>query len=370
MKFQNEQSRVRAAIDIAISLAMVAVILGWCLLILRPFASIIIWAAIIAIALYKPFLMLRKALGDKQKPAVVLFAALGLATVLIPAWLFMGSIVDTATHVTKTFESGEIQIPPPNESVRAWPLIGERAFQQWSEAALNFGDWLESHRSGVKAATTTVLSKLAGIGLGALQFVVSIIIAAAMLANADTISAGMKRLFRRVIGDTSDDMQNLITATVRSVTVGVLGIAFIQALLGGLGMLAVGVPAAGVWALIILVLGIAQLPPLLVLLPAIIYVFSVESTTVAAVFAIWSVLVSFSDAVLKPMFLGRGVEAPMLVILLGAVGGLLLSGIVGLFVGAVVLAIGYMLMVQWISTGEDHGPEAETGVQEAVEHDV
>jgi predicted PurR-regulated permease PerM len=147
-------------------------------------------------------------------------------------------------------------------------------------------------------------------------------------------------------------------ATVTSVAVGVLGISFIQSFLAGVGMMAVGVPAAGMLALVVLVLCIAQLPPWLVLFPVIAYVFSVESTTVASVFAVWAIAVSFLGMVLKPIFLGRGVEAPMLVILLGAIGGMLMSGILGLFVGAVVLALGYKLFEAWL-TMHDEDPEAE-----------
>lgn len=357
-------SPLRTAIDIAISLAIIFVILVWCLQILRPFASIIIWAGIIAIALHKPFLMLRDALGGRQKLAVALFVVLGLATVLVPAWLFVGSIMDSAGAVSTALESGEIEIKPPNESVREWPVIGERAFTQWSEAANNFEGWLTEHAETVKSITHTLFNKLTGVGISVVQFVLSTLIAAALLANADSIAAGMRRVFQRLIGDRADDVLKLTTSTVRSVTTGVLGIAFVQALLGGLGMVLVGVPAAGVWALIILILGIAQLPPLLVLLPAIIYVFSVESTTVATVFAIWSILVSFSDMFLKPLLLGRGVEAPMLVILLGAIGGMIMSGIVGLFVGAVVLAIGYMLLETWLRIGEAQ-PDPDEQAQES-----
>lgn len=353
----SEPSHLRIAIDIAISLALISLILVWCLQILRPFASIIIWAAVISISLYKPFLLIRSYLGGRQKLAIALFAALGLATVLIPAWLFVGSFLETGTQFSANLESGEFHIAPPNDRVKDWPVVGEKIYLQWSAAAENFEGWLTDNHETIKAVTTALFSKLAGMGIGVLQFVISILIAAAMLANADGIAAGMRRPFNRLMGDRADEMLVLSVATVRSVTVGVLGIAFIQALLGGLGMVIVGVPAAGVWALLILILAIAQLPPLLVLLPAIIYVFSVESGTVATLFAIWSVLVSFSDAALKPMLLGRGVEAPMLVILLGAIGGMIMSGIVGLFVGAVVLAIGYTLMEAWLSAGESESPE-------------
>lgn len=356
-------SHVRMAIDIAISLALVSLVLVWCLQILRPFASVLIWAAIISISLYKPFLLLRGYLGGRQKLAVALFAALGLATVLVPAWLFVGSVVETGAQFSANLESGEFHIAPPNESVKDWPVVGEKVFVQWSEAAENFSGWLEDNNQTVKAVTTALFSKLAGVGVGVLQFVISILIAAAMLANAEGIAAGMRRPFNRLMGDKADEMLTLTVSTVRSVTVGVLGIAFIQAVLGGLGMVVVGVPAAGVWALFILILAIAQLPPLLVLLPAIIYVFSIESGTTATLFAIWSIAVSFSDAVLKPLLLGRGVEAPMLVILLGAIGGMIMSGIVGLFVGAVVLAIGYTLMEAWLRSGET---EAEDDQEERI----
>jgi predicted PurR-regulated permease PerM len=358
MNNQLQASPVRTAIEIAVNLLLIFIILAWCLQILRPFISFIVWGAVIAIAMYKPFLKLQSAVGGRKKLAVALFAILGLAVVLVPAWMFAGSILDTTTEVKTVLESGDVNIQPPNESVKEWPVIGEKLHAQWSAAAVNFGDWIEANSEFIKTVTNKLFSKVAEIGLGVLQFVLSTLIAAAFLANAETIGEGMNRLFRRLVGDRAEGMLMLTTSTVQSVTVGVLGIAFIQAFLGGLGMVVAGVPAAGVWALLILILGIAQLPPLLILIPAMIYVFSVESTTVAVIFMIWSLLVSFSDMVLKPLLLGRGVEAPMLVILLGAIGGMIMSGIIGLFVGAVVLAIGYVLLQSWLELGEPEGGDA------------
>jgi predicted PurR-regulated permease PerM len=344
MNNQLQASPVRTAIEIAVNLLLIFIILAWCLQILRPFISFIVWGAVIAIAMYKPFLKLQSAVGGRKKLAVALFAILGLAVVLVPAWMFAGSILDTTTEVKTVLESGDVNIQPPNESVKEWPVIGEKLHAQWSAAAVNFGDWIEANSEFIKTVTNKLFSKVAEIGLGVL--------------HAETIGEGMNRLFRRLVGDRAEGMLMLTTSTVQSVTVGVLGIAFIQAFLGGLGMVVAGVPAAGVWALLILILGIAQLPPLLILIPAMIYVFSVESTTVAVIFMIWSLLVSFSDMVLKPLLLGRGVEAPMLVILLGAIGGMIMSGIIGLFVGAVVLAIGYVLLQSWLELGEPEGGDA------------
>ena len=351
-------STVRTAIEIAVNLLLIFIILYWCLNILKPFISIIAWAAVIAIAMYKPFLKLQSLVGGSRKLALVLFTVLGLATVIAPAVLFVGSIVDSAQSITTSLESGDIDIQPPSENVKDWPLIGDRVYTNWSEAATNFEDWLEEHAGIVKSVIGELLSRATGIGIGVLQFIISTLIAAAFLAHAETIVRGLARLFRRLVGDDGENFMQLSGATVSSVAVGVLGISFIQSFLAGIGMMAVGVPAAGMLALVVLVLCIAQLPPWLVLFPVIAYVFSVESTTVASVFAVWAIAVSFLDMVLKPIFLGRGVEAPMLVILLGAIGGMLMSGILGLFVGAVVLALGYKLFEAWL-TMHDEDPETE-----------
>ena len=262
--------------------------------------------------------------------------------------------------MTKALETGEVHVPPPNESVRDWPLVGERLYDNWSEAASNLGSYVSEHSETFKTIISGILSTAAGIGIGALQFVISTLIAAAFLANAETIVGGLRILFNRVVGESGDDFLKLSSATVTSVTVGVLGISAIQSFLAGIGMMAVGVPAAGILALVVLILCIAQLPPWLVMFPVIAYVFSVESTTVASIFAVWGIVVSFLDMVLKPMFLGRGVEAPMLVILLGAIGGMLMSGILGLFVGAVVLALGYKLFEAWLVMNDDGDADPST----------
>jgi len=353
MNQAQTKNPVRTAIEISVNLILVFVIVAWCLQILRPFISIIMWGVIIAVATHTPFLWLRKALGGSNKLAVMIFVLLGLSVIIIPAWMFAGSLIESEQGLRASLQSGEFKIPPPNENVKDWPLVGEKLYANWSASASNFGDWLSEHSDQVKSIARTALSTVAGIGLSILQFVISTLIAAAMLANDQAGIAGIRRFCHRLVGDQDKEMLQLATATIRSVTVGVLGIAFIQALLGGAGMMVVGVPAAGVWALIILVVAIAQLPPLLVLLPAAIYVFSVESTTVAVVFTVWSVLVSFADALLKPLLLGRGVEAPMPVILLGAIGGMLMSGIIGLFLGAVILALGYKLFQTWLNGAEE-----------------
>ena len=355
-------SSVRQAIEVAVNLGLIFVVVAWCLQILAPFISIIVWAAVIAIAVYKPFLSLENALGGRRKLAVTLIAVIGLGLVIVPAWMFAGSLIDSGTHASENLANGTLKIPPPSPSVQGWPVIGEQLYTAWAAAASDLEDFLSKHSTEVRHVLGVVLSKAAGAGIGVLQFIFSILIAALFLARGEKVKVAMQRFCRRVAGKRGDEMLDLAVATIRSVTNGVLGIAAIQALLGGAGMFVVGVPAAGLWALLILILVIAQLPALLVLGPVIVYVFSVESTTVALIFMVWSVVVSMSDLVLKPLMLGKGVEAPMLVILLGAIGGMIMSGIIGLFIGAVVLALGYKLFQAWLEAGESspgEKPQAE-----------
>jgi len=349
---QSQGTPTTLAIEIAIRLGIIFLILAWCLQIITPFIGLVAWGAIIAVAIYKPFLKLVEKLGGRKKLAVTLIAVVSIAAILIPVISLSSSMIESATTIGAQIDTGQVHISPPAESVREWPLIGEKTYALWNQASTDLGALLQKYPDQLTAVGKKLVGMAKGVGAGVFQFIISMLIAAAFLSSAESAGAAMRRLFTRLAGDRGEPLLELSTATIRSVAVGVIGIAFIQAMLGGLGMMFAGVPAAGLLAIVILILAIAQLPPILVLLPVIFYVFSVESTTVAVVFMIWSIAVSMSDAVLKPIFLGRGVDAPMLVILLGAIGGMITSGIVGLFIGAVILALGYKLFQVWLEWGD------------------
>lgn len=357
---------VREAIEIAVYLLLVFGLLAWCLVIVGPFISFLLWGTVIAVSMYTPFLWLERKLGGRRKLAVAFFALAGAVIVVLPAWLFAESLLGPTRALQEGLQSGQLDIPRANETVRDWPVVGEKLYENWSAAADDFEDWLNDHRAQVKSVLEGVFSRITSVALTVLQFLAATLVACFMLAGAAGSKHFMTRLSRRLAGDQGDALLNLSVATIRSVTVGVLGIAFIQAVLAGIGMVAVGVPAAGLLALVVLVLAIAQLPPWLVMFPVIFYVFSThDSTLVSSVFAVWAIVVSFLDMVLKPLMLGRGVEAPMPVILLGAIGGMLHSGIIGLFVGAVLLALGYKLFMAWLTLGEEPAPDAPDAADEA-----
>jgi predicted PurR-regulated permease PerM len=346
-------SSKQQAIDTAITLILVFGIIAWCFRILGPFLSVTLWAAIIAVALHKPFQKLTSLLGDRQKLSALAIALLGVLLVIVPLWMMTSSMLESVSTLSHRVEAGTLAVPPPNEKVKEWPVIGEKAYNQWTIASENMTGFLQQHKDQIKLISSAVLGKIAGIGLSAVQFFFSILIAIAFLMNAEKITYGVRLLSRRLAGDKGEALRSLAVATIRSVAVGVLGISAIQAILAGAGMMLMGVPAAGILALLVLIFAIAQLPPWAIMVPVVIYVFSVEGSSAATIaFTIWSISVSFMDMALKPMLLGRGVDAPMLVILLGAIGGMIVSGIIGLFVGAVVLAFGYMLMIAWLKAGE------------------
>jgi predicted PurR-regulated permease PerM len=357
---------VRQAVEIAVILFLIACIVTWCIQILRPFVSFLVWGAILAIAIYNPFLKLRAKVGGRNGLAVAIVTIIGLAIIIVPAWMFTESLIEGSAKFTGEATSDAFHIQPPSENVKEWPIVGERLFSAWSSAASDLGNFLSRHQEQVRELGRNILGKIVGTGLGILQFVLSMLVAALFLANAEASVAGVRRFTSRLWQDRSEEMHQLAISTIRSVAVGVLGIAFIQAVLGGVGLLAAGVPAAGLWALLVLMVAIAQLPPILILGPICVYVFSHESTTVAVAFTAWSIMVSFADMALKPLFLGRGVEAPMPVILLGAIGGMITSGIVGLFIGAVILTLGYTLFMGWISMGEEEG-QADSGSSDVAD---
>jgi predicted PurR-regulated permease PerM len=339
---------VQRAVEAAIRIGLVFLLAAWCFLIVEPFIIPIIWGMIIAIASYPLYAWMQDKLGGRGKLAATIFTLLALALLITPTVMLVETVAETTQHLSKDVQDGTLTIPPPPASVREWPLIGEELSAFWSGASKNLGATLTSIAPHLKEAAGVLLSTAAGAGVGILQFVISIIIAGVILANTAGLAGFLTVLATRLTGERGEELTTLASKTVRSVAQGVLGVALIQSLLAGVGLLAADVPGAGLWALLVLLLAIVQLPPILILAPIIVYVFSASSTTVAVIFMIWSIVVSMSDAFLKPLLLGRGVEVPVLVILIGAIGGMIYSGIIGLFVGAVVLALGYELFKAWL----------------------
>lgn len=345
------------AMGAAIQIGAVFLIIVLCFQIIRPFISIVAWGLIIAVALYPLHLKFSALLGGRQKLAATVIVLIGLAVLVVPAVNLTDSSIEGLQNLSSDLQDGSIKISPPDASVAEWPLIGEQVHRIWSGAASNLEATLNQFESQLVAMGEWLLRFVGSSALGILQFFISIIIAGVFLVSAESGYRLSRNIARSLSEEHGDDMTNMSIATIRSVAKGVLGVALIQATLAGIGLVVMDVPLAGLWVLLVLVLAIVQLPPILILAPIAIWVFSVADTTPATIFAIYAFLVSSSDAVLKPLLLGRGMDIPMLVILLGAIGGAMLSGIIGLFTGSVVLAVGYKLLVAWMVTEEAEDTE-------------
>ena len=353
----NDKLFIAQALEATIQIGLVVLLLYWCFKIGQPFLQIILWGIIIAVAIHPGYERLKSALGGRGRLTATLITLLALIVLLVPAYMLSQSLVDTAKEYSAHLDAGTLTVPPPSENVRSWPVIGEPVYKSWSLASSNLGAALNKMTPQLKKFGMPLLSAAAGVGVGILKFVVSIVIAGVLLANAAGGGQAARAIAVRLAGERGTRIVELAGATVRSVAQGILGVALIQTLLASLGFLVVGVPGAGLWALLVLILAVVQLPTILILGPIIVYVFSTSSTVTAVVFAIWSILVGISDAFLKPLLMGRGVDVPMLVIFIGAIGGFMASGIIGLFVGAIILALGYKLFLAWLN--KDTLPERE-----------
>ena len=340
-----------------IQIAAVTLLVFWCFTIIKPFIGMVMWALIIAVALYPAHKSLSAKMGNRQKSSAAIFVLIGLTILVLPTYLLAESSIVGLKTLATGLEDGSIVVAPPDESVAEWPVVGSTIYDIWSAAARNIEATLNQFEPQLRNAGKWALSFAGSTAITVLILVFSIIVAGVFLVSADGGYRVASRIGRTLSVEYGQGMIDMAIETIRSVAKGVLGVAIIQALLSAIGLVAIGVPAPGIWAGIILLLAIMQLPPLLILGPIAVWVFSVTDATPATIFAIYAFIVSISDSFLKPMFLGRGMDIPMLVILIGAIGGAFTSGIIGLFIGAVVLAVGYTLLMSWmVNEEEDEQP--------------
>ena len=353
----SDRMFVRRAVEAAIRIGLIALLVAWCFEIVRPFIVSVVWGIIIAVAVYPGYRPVESVLGGRHVLAATLFTLLMLVLLIGPTVMLAGTLVDGAERLAVKLTDGTLTIPPPMEDVAGWPVIGEPLGKFWRLASEDLGGALNQIRPQIAAAGRMLVSAAADTGLAILQFVLAIIIAGVLLAHAHGGGETAYAIGTRLAGDRGADYAELGQATVRSVARGILGVALIQSLLAGLGFLAVGVPGAGLLALVCLLLAVVQIGPAVVLIGTVIYVFSTADTFTAVIFLIWSIFVGLIDNVLKPVLLGRGVKVPMVVIFVGAIGGFLASGIIGLFVGSVVLAFSFTLFKAWLAEPPQPGEE-------------
>jgi len=354
--------------DVFIRAGLVLVMTMLCYKFFYPFLELMIWALILAVTMYPVHRRLARMVGGKQGLAATLLILIGIVLIVVPTSLLITSSSDSIHNLINSVKNNTLQIPAPSPNVADWPIVGKKVHAFWSQAYSDLPAVVQSMQPKIGELAKQALKIVAGTGVSILQFLFSFIIAGVIMAFGESGTRAAQAIFVRIVGITRGKVfTDLSTATIRTVAAGVIGIACIQALLIGIGLIIAGIPWPGVLSLVVLVLGVAQIPALLVTLPVIIYIWysGGYSTTAAISYSVLLFVSGMADNVLKPLMLGRGVDAPMPVILLGALGGMATTGILGMFIGATLLALGYQLFMLWVAGNPETKP-MESGPQTAA----
>ena len=335
-------------IDTAIRIGLVILLVYASARIVLPFAFLLIWSAILSVMLHPLHSRLVPRIGNRGSAFVI--GLLGVALMLGPTAVLVTSLATSLYSLISSLQGQDIAIPAAPPWLDGIPLVGQKIKEFWTQIASNLPAALAKYGHLVGGPLAWLASFAGGLALAELSFVLSFVIAAILLAYSEPAAAFARRLLERVTGDDArtEQLLALTAATIRGVGLGVVGVAVIQSLLLGLGFFAIGIQAAGPLTLIALLLGIIQIPLILLTLPVVGYVFLTEPTQPAIIFLIWNVIVGLSDNLLRPLMLGRGLEVPMPIILFGVIGGMVAEGLLGLFVGPVLLAVTYVLLLEWL----------------------
>ena len=348
----------------AIRIGCLLLLAYWSWLLLQPFLSIVIWSVIFAVALYPVFDWLAGRLGGYRGLAAAAITIFSLILILGPVTWLGVSLGDNLRTLYARLADGSLTIPPPYDSVQSWPVVGGEVYQIWYLASTNIkallGEWAEQ----LKVIGSSVLAIAATAGLDLAKFIIGIFVSGFLFVPGPALVLSVKNAMRHISTDRTEEFVDLTGATIRNVSRGIIGISALQALLAGIGLLVAGVPGAGLLSFLVLLFGIIQVGPWIVLVPVIIWSWFALAKTAAVIFTIYMVPVMLSDNVLRPLVMSRGLATPMPVILVGVIGGALAHGLIGLFIGPIVLSIAWQLLAAWIREGKDGREAASAGKQE------
>ncbi|UGA41687.1 AI-2E family transporter [Bradyrhizobium quebecense] len=335
-------------VQLLIRLGLLGLLIFWTFVLMRPFVPILAWAFVLAAALNPAFVLLAKILGGRPKLAAAALTLINLAIVIGPAaWLGL-SALDGLKDFAGRLTTGDLVIPSPPQALKSWPLIGSQLYELWDQATTNLRSVLHQVAPHLKTVAATLLAFAGGAGLGAIKFLLSVVVAGAILPFGSQLVAAGRGFLSRIVPDQSEHFLDLAGATIRAVSQGVIGVAIIQSLLAGVGFKLAGIPSAGLLALLVLLLSIVQIGATIIILPVIIWIWTDKDITTALLLTLFLGVVAILDNILKPLLMGRGLTTPTLVILIGVIGGTLAHGIVGLFVGPIILSVAWELAVAWI----------------------
>lgn len=318
--------------------------------VLRPFLAALVWATMVVVATWPLMLRAQARLWNRRSLAVTVMTLALLLLLIVPLLLAIGTIVDNADRIIGWAKSlAGFRMPPPPDWVAGLPLIGTKAVQAWQQLAESGGQGLAAKAAPYAVGVTKwFVAEIGGFGLLFVQFLLTVVIAAIMYAKGEGAAAGVLRFGRRLAGDRGENAVRLAGQAIRGVALGVGVTAIVQSVLGGIGLGIAGVPFAAILTAVMFMLCIAQLGPGLVLLPAVIWLYWSGDSGWGTFLLVWTLVVGSLDNFLRPILIKMGADLPLLLIIAGVIGGLIGFGLVGIFVGPVVLAVAYTLLQSWM----------------------
>jgi predicted PurR-regulated permease PerM len=342
-------------IQLAIRLGLLAFLVYWTFVLIRPFVPILAWSIVLAVALYPVFNLLSRLLGGRPRLAAAILTVINLGIVIGPAtWLGL-SAVEGVKDLAADLGAGNLVVPSPPNGVKDLPVIGPQFFELWNQASNNIRAALREVAPHLKPLAGTMLSLAGDAGVGTLKFLLSVALAGFLFPYGSQLVAAGRGFLYRIVPEQSEHFLELAGMTIRAVSQGVIGVAIIQSLLAGIGFKLAGIPGAGLLAFAVMLLAIVQIGAAIVLFPVIIWIWIDKDFTTALLLTLFLVVVGILDNVLKPLVMGRGLTTPTLVILIGVIGGTLAHGIVGLFIGPIILSLAWELTVAWIRADRTDG---------------
>ncbi|HEY2864451.1 MAG TPA: AI-2E family transporter YdiK [Casimicrobiaceae bacterium] len=336
--------------QIVLAVLLIAILIAGSFWILRPFLLAIIWAAMIVVATW-PLMLRVQARLRRRTFAVIVMSGIMLLVFVVPMALAILALVNNMDTIVAWVQSlTSSGLPGPPDWVQKIPVVGARIAERWASIAAAGKEGLIAQIAPYLADTARWLAVAFGsLGVFAIEFLLTVLIAAILFAQGEAAREGVIRFGRRLAGARGENVVILAGQAIRAVALGVVVTALVQTVLAGLGLAVAGVPFAGVLTAVILLLCIAQIGPFVVLIPAVIWLFWDGQTVWGTVLLVWSIAVGPLDNILRPILIRRGADLPMLLIFAGVIGGLLAFGIIGLFVGPVVLAVTYTLLKEWVT---------------------
>lgn len=350
----GSKNYINIAIDLILKLGSLFLLIFLCFKILKPFLSILLWGLVIAIILFPVFHKLYHLFGKRNRLSSIVIVVVALSLLVVPSIWLVNQLVEGIRFLAGDLHVGNLSIPapklpPPSESVADWPIIGQWFYDNWLQMSENMGESLSGFMPHITAWGERILEAFANTGLGILQFAVSIIIAGIFLMFFEKGSDTGKKIFSKIIGERGEEFMHISMLTIRNVAAGVLGVAVLQTTLMGVGLIMADIPLAAIWIIVILIMTIAQIPVLLFNVFLIIHLFAFKEPLPAVLWMVYFLVMGAIDNILKPIIMGKGADVPMLVIFLGAIGGFAAFGFIGLFLGAILLSLGYKLYFTWVS---------------------